>query len=73
MVVDAQTFIVHPVDAEQADVLKALLSALKIKFEVSVEKPYNTDFVNMVLEAEDGIMKGKGKKVSSEEFDLLWK
>ena len=30
------------------------------------------DFVNMVLQAEDGIKNGKGKKVSSEEFDNLW-
>ena len=73
MEVNAQTFIVHTIGTEQADVLKTICNALKIKFEVSREKPYNTDFVNMVLQAEEGIMKGKGKKVSSEEFDLLWK
>jgi len=73
MVVNARTFIVQAVDAEQEDVLKAFFNALKIKFEVTEEKPYNREFVNMVLQAEDGIKKGRGKKVSSEEFDNLWK
>ena len=71
--VNARTFIVHAVNVEQEDVLKAFFSALKINFEVTGEKPYNKDFVNMVLQAEDSIKKGKGKKVSSEEFDNLWK
>ena len=73
MVVNARTFIVHAVNNEQEDVLKAFFSALKIKFEVSGEKPYNKEFVDMVLQAEDGIKKGKGKKISSEEFDNLWR
>ena len=73
MVVNTRTYIVHAVDAEQEDVLKAFFNALKIRFEVHYEKPYNKDFVNMVLQAEDGIKNGKGKKVSSEEFDNLWK
>ena len=73
MVVNTRTYIVHAVDAEQEDVLEAFFNALKIRFEVPYEKPYNKDFVNMVLQAEDGIKNGKGKKVSSEEFDNLWK
>jgi hypothetical protein len=66
------SFIVHPINVEQENVLKAFFKALKIEFEVK-ESPYNKDFVNMVLGAEDGIKKGKGTKVSSEEFDNLWK
>ena len=73
MVEKTQTYIVHAVDAEQARVLKTFFKALKIKFEVSGERPYNKDFVDMILQAEDSIKKGKGKKVSSEEFDNLWK
>ena len=41
--------------------------------QTSKERFYNKDFVNMVLQAESGIKRGKGKKVSSEEFDNLWK
>jgi hypothetical protein len=72
MVVNARTFIVQAVDAEQEDVLKAFFNALKIKFEVTGEKPYNKEFVDMVLQADYGIQKGKGRRVSSEEFDNLW-
>ena len=73
MVINARTFIVHTVDAAQEDVIKAFFNALKIRFEVSEERPYDKDFVGMVLQAEDDMNKGKGKKVSSEEFDNLWK
>ena len=65
-------FIAHPINVEQENVLKVLFEALKIKFEVAKESPYNEDFVNMVLQAEDSIKQGKGKKVTSEEFDNLW-
>jgi len=67
------TLIVHPLDINQENVLRAFFETFKIKFEVTKEKPYNQDFVNMVLQAENGIKQGKGKKVTSEEFDNLWK
>ena len=67
------TFIVHPMDLEQENVLKTLFKALKIQFEVTKNSPYNKEFVDMVLQAENNIKQGKGKKVSSEEFDNLWK
>jgi hypothetical protein len=38
-----------------------------------MEKPYDPEFVNMVMEADDEIKKGKGIKVTSSEFDELWK
>ena len=73
MIGNARTYNVYAVNTEQENVLKAFFNAHKIQFEVSEEKPYDKDFVEMVLQAEDGIKKGKGKKVSSEEFDNLWK
>jgi hypothetical protein len=60
-------------DALQIEAVKAIMRALKIKFEISTEKPYNPEFVNMVLEAEQEIKKGKGLAVTSEGFDDLWK
>jgi hypothetical protein len=60
-------------DALQIEAVKAIMKALKIKFEISTEKPYNPEFVNMVLEAEQEIKKGKGLRVTSEGFDDLWK
>ena len=67
------TFIVHAVNVEQENVLKAFFKALKIKFEVAHKSPYDKNFVDMVLQAEDSIKQGKGKRVSSAEFDNLWK
>ena len=67
-------FIAHPTNNEQVNALKAFLKALKIKFEIkNAEEPYNTDFVNMVLDAEKEIKDGKVTKLTSEEFDNLWK
>ena len=60
-------------DASQIEAVKAIMKALKIKFEISTEKPYNPKFVSMVLEAEQEIKQGKGLKVTSEGFDDLWK
>ena len=74
MITSEQTFIVHAVNTEQENALKAFLKALGIKFETTTSKsPYNKEFVDMVLQAEEGVKKGKGRKVSSEEFDNLWK
>lgn len=61
-------------NAAQIEALKAFMKALKIKFEVKkYEEPYNSEFVNMVLDAENEIKTGKGLKVTSEELDNLWK
>jgi len=60
-------------DASQIEAVKAFMKALKIKFEISKDKPYNPEFVNRILEAEKEIKQGKGLKVTSEGFDDLWK
>ena len=38
-------------DTSQIEALKAFMKALKIKFEVTKEKPYNSEFVNKILSA----------------------
>jgi len=54
--------------------LKAFLKALKVKFEIKkAEETYNTDFLNMVIDAEKEIKEGKGIKINSTDFDNLWK
>lgn len=57
----------------QIDELKAFLKALNIKFELDKESSYNEGFVSMVKEAEQDIKEGKGKNITSDEFDGLWK
>ena len=59
-------------DASQIEAVKAFMKALKIKFEISKDQPYNPEFVNKILEAEQEIKQGKGLKVTSEGFDDLW-
>lgn len=65
--------IAHPQDASQVEAVKAFMKALKIKFEISKDQPYDTEFVNKILEAEQEIKQGKGLKVTSQGFDDLWK
>ncbi len=69
----AINFTAYTEDASQIEAVKAFMKALKIKFEISKDKPYNPEFVNMVLEAEKEIKQGKGLKVTSDGFDDLWK
>ena len=64
--------VVHPSE-DKIDALKAFLKALKIKFEVVKEKPYDEEFVKMIQKGDDDIKKGKGKKITLEELDDLWK
>ncbi len=67
-----QIYIVHADNAEQRNLLR---SVFKLRFEVAdaTEQPYNREFVDTVLRAEESIREGRGRKVSSEQFDALWK
>ena len=67
------TLIVHPSNDEQVTVLKAFLEALKIKFEISTDAPYNPDFVAKILKGKEDIKKGKGVTYSVEELNELCK
>lgn len=60
-------------DSSQVEAIKAVMKALKIKFEIAKEKPYNAKFVDMVLDAEKQIKDGKSTKLTSKGFDNLWK
>jgi hypothetical protein len=64
---------VHTESISQIDAIKSLMKSLNIKFEISKEEPYDEEFVDMVAEAEDEIIKGRGLKMTSEAFDKLWK
>ncbi len=69
-------FTIKTDDISQINALKIILKAMKIDFKFTkpkVEKPYNPEFVKMVLEAEKEIKSGKVLRVTSKEFDNLWK
>lgn len=68
-----QIYIVHAGSKEQRNFLRSVFKLHKIKFEVAEESTYDKGFTEMVLQAEENIQAGKGTKISSEEFDTLWK
>lgn len=61
-----EVFIAHPQTSEQVSALKAFMQALKIKFEVSKEEAYNSDFVEKIKESKKQIAEGKFTEVKSE-------
>lgn len=70
-----ETFIVHPKNQEERNVVKAFLEALKIKFEKTTEKdsdasPYNPEFVAMIEQNKKDFKAGKATKVN---LDDIWK
>lgn len=66
-------FIAHPQTSEQVSALKAFMQALKIKFEISKESPYNPEFVEKILQGKKDIEQGKGISLSMEELNDLCK
>nr|WP_294895458.1 DUF2683 family protein [uncultured Pedobacter sp.] len=57
-------------DSSQLEALKAVMKALKIKFEVSNEDIYNKEFVKKIEESRKQIAEGKVTKIS---LDDIWK
>ena len=64
------TFIIRPETVEQEDALKAFVKALKMKFEVAKEKPYDPDFVAKIQESRQQAREGKTVQIS---LDDIWK
>jgi len=66
-------FIAHPTTSEQVDALKAFVKALKIKFEITNEKTYNSDFVSKIEKGREDFVNGKGTIMSIDQIKDLWK
>ena len=62
-----KTFIIHPKTSEQENAIKAFMKALKIKFEVSSEAPYDPEFVKEVKESQQQYQKGEFINVEKKE------
>lgn len=63
---DTAILVAHPKNAEQLAALKAVMKALKIKFEISEESGYNPDFVNKIVESKKQIAQGNFTEVKKE-------
>ncbi|WP_051394889.1 DUF2683 family protein [Indibacter alkaliphilus] len=58
----------HTETREQEDALKAFAKALKIKFEVAKESPYNPEFIAKIQESKE--QHKKGDFISIEKKDI---
>lgn len=66
------TITIQSDDKEQLNALKAVLKALKMKFEVSQEKTYNAEFVEKIVKSRKEIQEGKGTILRLEELNSLF-
>ena len=65
--------IVHPGSDDKFEALKAVMKALKIKFEITKEKPYDPKFVAKIEKSREDYKNGKGRKITLDELNNLWK
>lgn len=64
----------HTTDDSQIEAIRAFMKAAKIDFELSkVRSPYNSEFVKKIQQGDKDLKNKKGRSVSLEELDELWK
>jgi hypothetical protein len=68
-----EILIAHPSNAQEMNIIKAFFEALKIKFEVKKESPYDPDFVEKILQGDTDFKAGRGRKIDIDELNKLWK
>jgi hypothetical protein len=66
-------YIAQPANSEQVTALEAFMKALKIKFVVRQDSPYEPDFVDKILQGDSDFEAGNGRKVTLDELNKLWK
>lgn len=66
----AGIIIAHPESDDKFKALRAFMKALKIKFEVTNDNPYDPQFVDKVLQGDKDIKAGKTAKI---DVNDLWK
>lgn len=66
-------FTAYTEDASQIEAVKAFMKALKIKFEITKEMPHNQEFVQKIKQSKEDYKNGKGKVMSMDELNCLWK
>jgi predicted adenine nucleotide alpha hydrolase (AANH) superfamily ATPase len=59
---------IHPQDESQIEAVKAFMKALKIKFEISKDKPYNPEFVAKIRKSEKEFEKGEFTRVEKDDL-----
>jgi hypothetical protein len=65
----ANTIIIHPESTEQENALIAFVKALKMKFEVSNDKPYSEAFIEKIKKSQKQFEKGEYTTVAKEDLE----
>jgi hypothetical protein len=68
-----ETLIVQPKTKKQLSAIKAVLKALDVSFKKEEERPYDSAFVDNILQGDEDFKAGKGKKITMDELNSLWK
>jgi hypothetical protein len=63
-----QDIIVHPSNAQEMSVIKAFFEALKIKFEVAKDSPYDQKFVDKIKKSRKQAAEGKTVKIDLDDI-----
>lgn len=63
------TIIIHPESSEQESALLAFVKALKMKFEVTKEKPYSEEFVAKIKKSRKQYEQGDFTSVANEDLE----
>lgn len=67
-----ETLIFQPESQEQLKALKAFAKALKISFKTE-ERPYDPEFIAKIKKSREDFEAGKGRVMTIDELDSLWK
>jgi len=65
--------IAHPSNEQEMNTIMAFFEALKIKFEVAKDMPYDTEFVAKIERGREDYRNGKGTAISVDELNDLCK
>ncbi len=65
-----QNIIVHPSNEQEISVITAFFNALKIKFELAKESPYDPEFVAKIDKSRKQAANGETVKI---DLDEIWK
>lgn len=65
----SKTFVIRPENDEQEEALKAFIKALKMKFEIFGEDPYDSAFVLKIEESREDYRKGEYTRIAKEDLE----
>jgi len=68
-----ETLIIQPKNKKQLSAIKAVLKALDVSFKKAEDSPYDQAFVEKILQGDADFKAGKGKKMTIDELNDLWK